>query len=200
LTNCVMGCSLWPTSVGQREQVSTSNMEKKSNPAELSRALRSALGGLTQLELATKLLLSRNYISHIEAGLKSPSARVLAQMESLLSLANSESVRKEHPPSYAVKEEQAPYGALREVTAEEAEAGEADDIADRIRTRVEATIAAAGKNVARMGWIHEQAEQHLRAPEHWARGIPEPQRRPATVVLVPRSQSAQAPKHGHGHG
>lgn len=102
---------------------------------------------------------------------------------------------KEEAP-VCVKEEQATYAPLREVTAEEAEAGEAEDIAERIRTRVERTIAAAGNNVARMGWIHEQAEQHLRAPERWAQGIPEPARKPVTVVVAPRPRVEHAHRHG----
>jgi transcriptional regulator with XRE-family HTH domain len=63
---------------------STPNMGKVSTHAELSRALRKALGGITQAELAVKLLVSRNYISQIEADLKTPSPRLVAQMQHML--------------------------------------------------------------------------------------------------------------------
>jgi transcriptional regulator with XRE-family HTH domain len=59
-------------------------MGKVSNPANLTRSLRKALGGITQAELAARLLVSRNYISQIEASLKTPSKRLLAQMEAML--------------------------------------------------------------------------------------------------------------------
>lgn len=59
-------------------------MGKVSIYPDLSRALRRALGGITQAGLAAKLLVSRNYISQIEAGLKIPSPRLVAQMERML--------------------------------------------------------------------------------------------------------------------
>lgn len=46
------------------------------------REVRRALG-LTQQELADKLLLSRNYIAKIESGVQEPAARVLRDLESL---------------------------------------------------------------------------------------------------------------------
>ncbi|MBK8477469.1 MAG: helix-turn-helix transcriptional regulator [Opitutaceae bacterium] len=174
-------------------------MEKLSNPAELSRALRRALGGLTQSELATKLLLSRNYISHIEAGLKLPSARVLAQMHGMLPKATSQNVQKEHEEP-AVGEPRGRYAPLREVTPEESQEGEAAELSDQIRTQVERSIAATKGDVGRLGWLREQAEQHLRPPERWSQGLPEPKRRPATVVLVPRAQLAQPHRHGQSTG
>lgn len=82
-------------------------MGKVSTPADLSKSLRKALGGITQAELATKLLLSRNYISQIEASLKSPSDRVLAQMENMLTQATSTVSKKprvEMPPQWTVEE------------------------------------------------------------------------------------------------
>jgi transcriptional regulator with XRE-family HTH domain len=59
-------------------------MGKVSSHADLSRALRKALGGITQAQLAAKLLVSRNYVSQIEAQLKTPSPRLVAQMQAML--------------------------------------------------------------------------------------------------------------------
>ena len=59
-------------------------MPKVSTAAELSRQTRQALGGITQAKFAAILLVSRNYVSQIEAGLKKPSDRLEAQMHKLL--------------------------------------------------------------------------------------------------------------------
>ena len=142
-------------------------MEKKSTPAELSRAIRSALG-LTQSELATRLLLSRNYISHIEAGLKSPSVRILVQMEAMLSEATSRGGPSEHSNAGAVEEPQAPYlpsgaGGLSDPALA---------ITEEIQAKVCAVVTAANGDPSRLGWINEQLAQHLRPPAHWPKVTP----------------------------
>lgn len=154
-------------------------MEKKSKPAELSRALRAALGGLTQSELATRLLLSRNYISHIEAGLKLPSVRILAQMEAMLTEATSKGGPREHT-SQVVEESQAPYlpsgaGGLSD---------SALAITEEIQAKFFAAVAAANGDPSRLGWINEQLAQHLRPPAHWPKITPHVG--PTTGVVVPQ--------------
>ena len=74
----------WSTTVDQSKHVARKKVNKVSNAADLSRALRRALGDKTQGELAAVLLVSRNYISQIEAGLKTPSERLEAEMRRLL--------------------------------------------------------------------------------------------------------------------
>lgn len=163
-------------------------MEKKSTPAELSRALRRAMGGITQSELATKLLLSRNYISHIEAGIKLPSIRILAQMEAMLTEATSEGARSEQSAatgsSFAgvVEESQSPYLASGSGGLSDS----ALDITEQIQTKVRAVVRAADGDASRLGWINEQLAQHLRPPAHW----PKPAPRPALDLPPLKSASA----------
>lgn len=129
-------------------------MEKVSKPADLSRLLRQSLGNITQGELAARLLLSRNYISQIEAGLKSPSERVLAQMHSLLTQSSTPG------PSVSIKEDkraeppQAPYDELALLRQD-------------IRRQLEHLIVAAGTDRDRLGWIAEQLRLHLTVPPRW---------------------------------
>lgn len=62
---------------------STPKDHKVSNDADLSRSVRER-HGWTQAVLAAKLIVSRNYVSQIEAGLKTPSKRLRLAMEELL--------------------------------------------------------------------------------------------------------------------
>ena len=165
-----------PTTVGQIGQVSTPEMEKKSTPAELSRALRRAMGGITQSELATKLLLSRNYISHIEAGIKLPSIRILAQMEAMLTEATSPGAQKQHLP---LGPEQ-PLGDVEEPPAPYLPSGagglsdSALAITEQIQAKVFSVVRAANGDPSRLGWINEQLDQHLRPPATWPKVGPKP--------------------------
>ncbi|ACB76683.1 helix-turn-helix transcriptional regulator [Opitutus terrae] len=79
----------WSTSVDQSKHASNPKVGKVSKSADLSKSLRKALGGKTQAELAAALLVSRNYISQIEAGLKTPSPRLELQMRRMLTEATS---------------------------------------------------------------------------------------------------------------
>jgi transcriptional regulator with XRE-family HTH domain len=136
-------------------------MGKVSKDADLSRALRKALGGVTQAELATKLLVSRNYISQIEASLKEPSKRLRLQMEELLKESAprpdkvSSTADGARDDAFALGEEmQAPYGS-------------ADSLRREILKQVQDTIALAGDDVGKLGWLREQVIRHASAPEHW---------------------------------
>jgi len=62
---------------------STEKAHKVSNDADLSRSVRERLH-FTQAELAAHVLVSRNYISQIEAGLKIPSKRLRVVFKDLL--------------------------------------------------------------------------------------------------------------------
>lgn len=126
-------------------------MDKVSRAADLSRELRKALGGITQAELAAKLLLSRNYISQIEAALKTPSQRVLSQMTQLLaeSASDAEEVSKRSASFSAPHALKNPAEALRVA----------------IRTQIESAIAAAGDDFGRLGWLLEEIRSIQ--PEHW---------------------------------
>jgi transcriptional regulator with XRE-family HTH domain len=77
---------------------------KVSNSADLSRTLRKALGGKTQAELAAILLVSRNYISQIEAKLKNPSPRLESEMRRLLTEVEKVSTPRERPKDYVQEE------------------------------------------------------------------------------------------------
>lgn len=46
------------------------------------------------------------------------------------------------------------------------------DIEEDVRRHIEELIALAGDDSARLGWIKEQLQLHLSAPQHWRRGRP----------------------------
>jgi transcriptional regulator with XRE-family HTH domain len=58
-------------------------MENKNKIADRFREVREMLGGITQAQLASRLLISRNYVGKIEAGIQEPSARIIADLERL---------------------------------------------------------------------------------------------------------------------
>lgn len=145
---CVLTSSFCEQHLLPKESTpSNEKMEKESTAAELSRRLRKHLGGLTQHELAERLQVSRNYISHIEAGLKIPSARLCSQMTLLLNSTVSKASNVE-----AVQEEQSAYGA---------------DPAAEIRAQLERLLVLAANDRAKLGWISHQMHAHLAPPAHW---------------------------------
>ena len=90
-----------------------------------------------------------------------------------------------------------PASPLHAVGVEEAQGAEAEVVAAEIRTDLERAIAAAGGNVARLHWLHEQVLQHVSPPARWARGEPEPARKPLTGIYVPPAkEQTQSPRHG----
>jgi transcriptional regulator with XRE-family HTH domain len=131
-------------------------MGKVSTDAELSRSLRRALGNITQAALAAKLLVSRNYISQIEAELKKPSERLRAQMDRLLiESANGDTHSVSTPEEPQVGDEgQAAYGSAEMIERE-------------VRAAFEELLFAAKKDPKRFGWIAEQMKEHLAIPKNW---------------------------------
>jgi transcriptional regulator with XRE-family HTH domain len=120
---------------------------KVSTASQTSRALRKALGGITQAELAARLLISRNYVSQLEAGLKEPSDRLLLQMELMLTKATSRpSANRDTESSGMVRED--PISA--------------DQLRAELRAKVERAIAWAGDQVDRLGWLNVQADISFR--------------------------------------
>lgn len=115
-------------------------------PSETCRSTREALG-LTQQELADRLLVSRAYLAQVETGTKIPSARLLAQITALVPSKSDEvnTVQEAGPPEY----------------------GTAAAIAQQIRERFERLMTAAAGNTQRLGWVAEQLQRHLGEPEHW---------------------------------
>lgn len=126
-------------------------MDKVSKFSALSRELRQAFGGITQAKLAALLLVSRNYISQIEAGLKTPSARLAAQMEVMLTEAAN--VDKVNIP-LAAHEDPVPFSA-------------APQLREELRDQFAALLVAAGDDRNRLGWVAEQLRLHLAIPAHW---------------------------------
>lgn len=160
-------------------------MGKVSSHRDLSRALRKALGGITQAELAAKLLVSRNYISQIEAELKTPSPRLVAQMQAMLtgSATHGDRVSRvgEPEPGHGFH----PSGPAAELRAE-------------LRRQFESLIDHAGDDIGRLGWIREQMHQHLAEPSHW--GMKERILQEMLEEQRKRDEAeAQESKSGHGH-
>lgn len=89
-----------------------------------------------------------------------------------------------------------PASLLHSVVVEEAQGAEAEIVADEIRTDLERAIAAAGGDVARLHWLREQVLQHVTPPARWARGEPEPSRKPITGIYVHPAEQKQAHRHG----
>lgn len=90
---------------------STTKVEKKNTAAEQFREVRAALG-LTQLGLAGRLSLSRNYIAKIESGDKTPSVRVLQALHALkLAFVYPGNTRNEEGLRF--EEARPPYSASR---------------------------------------------------------------------------------------
>ena len=127
-------------------------VEKKNNPtAARFREVRRELG-FTQQQLADELLMSRNYIAKIEAGIQEPGPRALVALESLRVRLVNKSTPAEH--SHAVAEDQAPYG-------------DAAQIEQGVRRDFEKCVSAAEGDVQRLHWIGEQVKEHLAVPAHW---------------------------------
>lgn len=138
-------------------------MRKVSNPADLSRELRTALGNLTQAELAAKLLVSRNYISQIEAGLKKPSKRLLAQMEELL----TESAKRQPRNTDEVSSE--PEATSPHIVQETPVGQGSAEMVRSIRDHVDTLIWGSKGDPGRLGWIREQLNAYVAMPRHWVR-------------------------------
>ena len=103
------------------------------NSAAHFKAARKALG-LTQQELADRLLLSQNYVAQIEMGRKHPSGRVLTTLETLTKAIDSGATPERGP----VHEEQAAYGTPGTLETE-------------ARRHLDSVIAAAKGEPARLG-------------------------------------------------
>ena len=125
------------------------NIGKVSTAAALSRETRRALGGLTQKAFAAHLLVSRNYISQIEAGLKTPSPRLQAQMKQMLTKsAPTDPVST--PP-------------LRELAVEEPPPPQqhsgASNLNDEVRQIFEELFSAAENDHHRLCWLRVELDQ-----------------------------------------
>lgn len=142
---------------------STGKVDKVSTSADLSRELRRALRGITQAELAAQLLVSRNYISQIEAGLKEPSKRLRLQMEELLT--ESAERNKVSSDAGAPRVEESPSG-YGDSHSEESH-GSPAAIEREIRRDLDALISAAMGDPQRLHWIAEQMKRHLASAPHW---------------------------------
>lgn len=146
-------------------------MKKKNNPiASRFRAVRKELG-FTQQQLADELLMSRNYIAKIEAGIQQPGDRVMPALESLrVRLSNNrraDSVDRFTP----VSEARAAYGDIPDIVAE-------------IERHHVAVLAAAGRDPVRLGWIREQQRAHLAIPAHWDESSPRPPKQSAISEMA----------------
>lgn len=85
-------------------------MEKINKTADRFRKVRADLG-ITQQQMADRLMLSRNFIAKIESGLAEPSARTLSSLESLLNYSTRPPAQAAGEMTIALNEDQAPYGA-----------------------------------------------------------------------------------------
>ena len=133
-------------------------MEKKNNLiAEKFRAVRRELG-FTQQQLASQMLMSRNYIAKIEAGIQEPGARVLVALHALrVRLVNKRDSGIVDSANAAVGEnEQAAYGT-------------GADIERDVRREFESLIEAAAADPERLHWIIVQLREHLAVPKSWRR-------------------------------
>jgi transcriptional regulator with XRE-family HTH domain len=138
------------------EQANTSQhiiVEKTNTHSERFREIRKLLG-LTQQQLADRLLITRNYVAQIESGFKKePSARVLRDLELLsidqangLPVRNVDQVKGDKPDGIPVKGNVAAGVLLR---------------------RFQRLLNTAGSNPQRLAWIAEQMDQHLEVPGKW---------------------------------
>jgi transcriptional regulator with XRE-family HTH domain len=157
-----------------------------STASELSKSLRQALGGLTQAELAARLLVSRNYISQIEADLKEPSKRLRAQMEALLTESAKQPADK--VSSQIEENSQAPYGS-------------ADALRAEVRRHFEERLAEANDDPVRLGWLLQQMREYLRRPSDWKVESAEERKRRLGLVRrqnPPGAEGQSLPTIPHG--
>jgi transcriptional regulator with XRE-family HTH domain len=120
------------------------------------RRLRDTLQ-LNQEQMAARLHISANYLSQIENG-REPSVRVLEVLNRI-----EEDVARGRlldgvtlPESMAVAEDAKIYGAST-----------TNVLRQELRQKFDRTIAAAGDNRDRLGWISVQLDTHLRPPANW---------------------------------
>jgi transcriptional regulator with XRE-family HTH domain len=106
--------------------------------------------GLHQEDVARELGIAREWLSKIENGKVAVSAEVFLAFERL---EREHGVTSDVNPA-AVQEAPAAYGP-------------ADRLRGEIRGDVETTIAAAGDDVGRLGWIREQVRAHVTPPASW---------------------------------
>lgn len=119
------------------------------------RAAREQLG-FTQQKLADELLLTRNYIAKIEAGIQEPSARAVMALETLrVSLVN----KSEHyaPGGASAGRYEVPPGTPRSV----------EELVRALRGDFEALLGAASQMPQRLHWMAEQMKEHLSIPKTW---------------------------------
>lgn len=111
--------------------------------------------GFTQQKLADELLLTRNYVAKIEAGLQEPSPRAMMALESLrVQLSNTA-----QPETSALEESAGEYKISPKLVGE-------------INDHHAALLRAANNNSERLAWIREQQRAHLPIPEHWKKSGP----------------------------
>ena len=125
-------------------------VDSVNNIAGRFKAVRKLLG-LTQQGLADELLMSRNYIAKIEAGIQEPGPRVLVALEA----ARVRLVNKPIAPSGSmVEEEQAAYGATQTIASE-------------LERKFSTLLALADGDPERLHWIAVQMKEHLVPPKSW---------------------------------
>lgn len=127
-------------------------VDKKNNSiAAQFRAARQQLG-FTQQVLADHLLLTRNYVAKIEAGIQEPSPRTVMALENLrVSLVNNYET-----PVYGTGEAATP------------DTRDTPQLVRALRAEFEALLAASGHLPQRLHWIAEQMKEHLSVPRSWS--------------------------------
>lgn len=99
--------------------------------------------GWSQAELAERLHLSRNYVALIETGAKTPSVRLLVQLEQLLTAVENENKIQQEP---LVEEPKAgPYSS-----------GSVAQLLSEIDILYTTLLKQAGNDVGRLGWFREE--------------------------------------------
>lgn len=127
-------------------------------PARL-KALRKQ-AKLTQVKFAKKMFISRGLLNGLETGREKPSAWIVQQVDLLertgVGLLNSTSAPdpEQGQKDFVVREDQAHYGTSESLVRE-------------VRKLVEDTLAAAGDDLGRIGWLREQLLRHCQPPDHW---------------------------------
>ncbi|MCX6951170.1 MAG: helix-turn-helix transcriptional regulator [Verrucomicrobia bacterium] len=136
-------------------------VEKKNiSPANRFKAVREQLG-FTQQKLADALLLTRNYIAKIEAGIQAPSPRTVMALETLrVSLINN--------PNQPTDGGAALGGGASAPVPAKPDTRTPSELVRALRVEFDALLASTDHLPQRLHWLSEQMKEHLAVPKSWA--------------------------------
>lgn len=130
--------------------------------------------------MAQLLGVAREWLSKIENGKTPVSADVFLKFESVKREFEHTSQRAVQP-TLPVAGQREPFVAIDAVVTP----GPVETLRGEVRKIFEDTLAAAGSDTGRIGYLREQLLQHFAVPDHWRA------RRPASGAPVPVSLPSQ---------